>query len=40
LGEMSVVLTGGSRISAKRLIDSGFEFRYPEIAAALRDCLK
>jgi len=39
LGEMSVVLTGGSRISSERLIDSGFEFRYPEIAAALRDCL-
>ena len=39
LGEMSVVLTGGSMISSKRLVDSGFVFRYPEIAPALRDCL-
>lgn len=39
LGEMSVVLTGGSRISPDRLISSGFGFRYPDIASALRDCL-
>lgn len=39
LGEMSVVLTGGNRISAERITDSGFVFNYPEIAPALRDCL-
>lgn len=39
LGEMSVVLTGGSRISPERLVSSGFRFRYPDIASALRDCL-
>ncbi len=37
LGEMSVVLTTGSRISPDRLIRSGFEFRYPGIEEALRD---
>lgn len=36
LGEMSVVLTTGSRISPDRLIRSGFEFRYPDIDQALR----
>jgi len=36
LGEMSVVLTTGSRISSDRLIRSGFEFRYPDIGRALR----
>ncbi len=38
LGEMSVVLTTGSRISPDRLIRSGFEFRYPDIDRALRAC--
>jgi len=36
LGEMSVVLTTGSRISPERLIRAGFEFRYPDIDSALR----
>jgi hypothetical protein len=40
LGEMSVVLTGGSRISTERLVSSGFGFRYPDIVSALRDCLQ
>lgn len=40
MGEMSVVLTGGSRISSKRLSDSGFEFKFADIASALRDCLR
>lgn len=38
LGEMSVVLTTGSRISPDRLIRSGFEFRYPDIDNALKAC--
>jgi uncharacterized protein (TIGR01777 family) len=38
LGEMSVVLTTGSRISPDRLISSGFEFRYPDIDQALSAC--
>jgi NAD dependent epimerase/dehydratase family enzyme len=36
LGEMSVVLTSGSRISVDRLIGTGFEFRYPDIDLALK----
>jgi uncharacterized protein (TIGR01777 family) len=38
LGEMSVVLTAGSRISSRRLEDAGFSFRYPDIKSALRAC--
>jgi len=38
LGEMSVVLTTGSRVSPQRLIRSGFQFRYPDIDVALRAC--
>lgn len=38
LGEMSVMLTTGSRVSSERLTNSGFSFRYPDIAAALRAC--
>ena len=37
-GEMSVVLTTGSRISPERLEDTGFRFRYPDIISALRAC--
>lgn len=40
LGEMSVVLTGGSRISSGRLVESGFGFKFPDISSALRDCLQ
>lgn len=38
LGEMSVMLTTGSRVSSDRLTNSGFTFRYPDIASALRAC--
>ncbi len=38
LGEMSVVITTGSRVSSDRLILSGFEFRYPDIRSALKAC--
>lgn len=38
LGEMSVMLTTGSRVSSERLTNSGFTFRYPDIASALRAC--
>jgi len=39
LGEMSVVLTTGSRISSKRLRETGFRFIYPDITSALKACL-
>lgn len=38
LGEMSVILTNGSRVSSDRLADAGFRFRYPDISSALRAC--
>lgn len=38
LGEMSVILTQGSRISSDRLSETGFRFSYPDISAALRAC--
>lgn len=38
LGEMSVILTTGSRVSSDRLSESGFRFRYPDISSALRAC--
>lgn len=36
LGEMSVVLTGGSRISSERVRAAGFRFRYPYLVSALK----
>lgn len=38
LGEMSVILTNGSRVSSDLLSDAGFRFRYPDISSALRAC--
>lgn len=38
VGEMAVILTAGSRISADRLSGTGFRFRYPDISSALRAC--
>jgi hypothetical protein len=40
LGEMATVVTEGSRVSSQRLIDTGFEFQYPNIQTALTDLLK
>ena len=38
LGEMSVALTGGSRISPGRIISTGFSFLYPRLTSALSAC--
>jgi uncharacterized protein (TIGR01777 family) len=38
LGEMSVVLTTGSRVSSELLLNEGFRYRYPDIRSALRAC--
>ncbi len=38
LGDMSQLLTTGSRVSAERLSAAGFQFRYPDISSALRAC--
>lgn len=38
-GEMAMMVTGGQRVSAKRLLGLGYVFRYPELETALRDVL-
>lgn len=40
LGEMSTVVTEGSRVSSQKLIDTGFEFKYPKLQEALNQLLK
>lgn len=40
LGEMALVITEGSRVSAQKLLDIGFEFRYPRLQPALNNLLK
>jgi len=39
-GELSVAVLEGSRASAKKIIDSGFDFRFPDLHTALQDLLK
>jgi uncharacterized protein (TIGR01777 family) len=38
LGEMSVVLTNGSRISSEHISGAGYIFTYPDITSALKAC--
>ena len=38
-GEMAEIVTGGQRVLPARLRDLGYEFRHPELEAALRDVL-
>jgi uncharacterized protein (TIGR01777 family) len=39
LGEMAFVLLASQRVLPRAALDRGFEFRYPELAPALRDVL-
>lgn len=39
LGEMSVLALEGSRISAQKIIDSGFKFKYESLESALSDVI-
>jgi len=39
LGEMSSVVLEGQRVVPKKALDLGFAFRFPEVAAALRDAV-
>lgn len=39
LGEMSDVVLKGSRVSAEKISNSGYEFLYPELIGALREVL-
>jgi len=40
MGEMSKVVTEGSRVSSQKISDSGFEFKHPQLQEALNDLLK
>lgn len=40
MGEMAAVVTEGSRVSSQKLLDSGFEFKFPELQPALNDLLQ
>ncbi len=40
MGEMSAVVTEGSRVSSQKVQDAGFEFIFPELQPALNDLLK
>ncbi len=37
LGEMSLVVLGSTKVSAQKIIDTGFEFTYPEVSGALKE---
>lgn len=39
-GELSVAVLEGSRASAKKIMDSGFDFSFPDLHTALQDLLK
>jgi uncharacterized protein (TIGR01777 family) len=39
LGEMSVVVLGGRKISAVKVINSGYEFSYPDLSDALKSII-
>ncbi len=39
LGEMAKSVTGGNKVSCKKILDSGFRFQYPELGSALRNLL-
>lgn len=39
LGEMSILLTGGQHVMPRRTADSGFDWQYPELSAALQQLL-
>lgn len=39
-GEMADLLLYGQNVVPQRLLDAGFHFRHPELAAALRHLLK
>ncbi|MEM9897366.1 MAG: TIGR01777 family oxidoreductase [Bacteroidota bacterium] len=40
VGEMAELVLGGNRVSATKIRDSGFQFKYPELELALQELLK
>ncbi len=39
LGEMAVVVLEGSRVSAQKILDTGYKFKFPDLQKALEDLL-
>lgn len=39
LGERAILLTKGSSVSSKKILDTGFDFKYPNLDGALSDLL-
>jgi len=39
LGELAVLVLNGSRVSARKVMQAGFQFRYPELGQAIRHLL-
>lgn len=40
LGEMAGLLLTGQNVQPKRLLEAGFQFRYPELSEAMRHVLE
>ncbi len=37
MGEMSTIVLGSTKVSAQKIMDAGFKFKYPELPEALKD---
>ena len=37
LGEMSIIVLGGAKVSAQKIEDAGYEFKYKEVTNALSE---
>ena len=40
VGEMQVMLTGGNKVSSKKIEQTGFDFQYPSLHSALKNLVK
>ncbi|MCK5367568.1 MAG: DUF1731 domain-containing protein, partial [Cyclobacteriaceae bacterium] len=40
LGGLSSAITGGNKVSSKKIEEVGFNFQFPELSEAIRDLLK
>jgi NAD dependent epimerase/dehydratase family enzyme len=40
MGEMAGIVLGGNRVSAQKILATGFQFQFPTIENALKNLLK